>query len=664
MDWALNASIANSSRQVPRILRHQLLCTSTEQYMEEANPRGDNLTASQSLDMKARTSPSIQRFFGAMLFVDISGFTALSLRLDVESLKNHINEYFTKMLEIVEKWGGDVIKFAGDALYIIWRTEISNINASTDGLEENISLNYDTTAAGIQGSPHFRVNAKATIEKAVACGLEINAKCSNHKVTLTSKATAASRWNLIFSSIPSIIGSNDKKVSPSPTPAPKQPEMEAYLNVHSGVGYGLMVGIDIGSHNRWEFFLLGDPITQVAAAESRAATGDLVISSLAHQLLHPDSSLQTDSHQPSSVLTCGCSQLDGGFCKICNLDAIPAKPSAMTKRRSKMKLRVDEQVTGLGVNESNERVIEELTDDMDAIFSVLQGVFKAKVIEYVSFHKVNVGKLLNLEEDLFIDDVDNVPHHIEMFCVDFINEKIRPSFTSLLLQSMLDDLIRHNHEASRSRSEFYGFTRAGAFYDALSQEIPVSAPDSPSSPGSTLPPLLRRQSTDSFRSLFRMISKSDVNSRSTGELKMVRRQSSRNSRLMSSTRSSKASIVVEEAALSAELRTVTVMFIKIESISSNIYVDTENKANNVHHSTYGDHLRERFSFLHRTADELEKDKELLGQLQSCMQVLCKAFLGHGGQMRQFIIDDKGTVCIGTFGLRGSMASDNAAAAIE
>eukprot|EP01034_Spumella_vulgaris_P040221 gene40221-biopygen34159 len=33
-------------------------------------------------------------------------------------------------------------------------------------------------------------------------------------------------------------------------------------------------------------------------------------------------------------------------------------------------------------------------------------------------------------------------------------------------------------------------------------------------------------------------------------------------------------------------------------------------------------------------------------------------------MRQFIVDDKGTVCIGTFGLRGSVSDDNAAAALE
>ena len=47
-----------------------------------------------------------------------------------------------------------------------------------------------------------------------------------------------------------------------------------------------------------------------------------------------------------------------------------------------------------------------------------------------------------------------------------------------------------------------------------------------------------------------------------------------------------------------------------------------------------------------------------------MEVLTEVFHAKGGQLRQFIVDDKGTVCIGTFGLRGSVNYDNAASAID
>lgn len=109
--------LACFARHTPRLLRKQILFQLMEQYSLSSSP--SNISRNQML---GECKPSIQRFHGSLLFVDISGFTALSLRLSVEELKNHINDYFTKMLDIVDKHGGDVIKFAGDALFIIWES--------------------------------------------------------------------------------------------------------------------------------------------------------------------------------------------------------------------------------------------------------------------------------------------------------------------------------------------------------------------------------------------------------------------------------------------------------------------------------------------------------------------------------------------------------------
>jgi class 3 adenylate cyclase len=37
-----------------------------------------------------------------------------------EELKRHINAYFSQLLAVVEKHQGDVIKFAGDAIIVLW----------------------------------------------------------------------------------------------------------------------------------------------------------------------------------------------------------------------------------------------------------------------------------------------------------------------------------------------------------------------------------------------------------------------------------------------------------------------------------------------------------------------------------------------------------------
>ena len=55
-----------------------------------------------------------------MLFVDISGFTALSTSLGIDALKRHINEIYTRAVGIIARNNGDVLKFAGDAMLVLF----------------------------------------------------------------------------------------------------------------------------------------------------------------------------------------------------------------------------------------------------------------------------------------------------------------------------------------------------------------------------------------------------------------------------------------------------------------------------------------------------------------------------------------------------------------
>jgi class 3 adenylate cyclase len=73
--------------------------------------------------------------YGAVLFADVSGFTAMSEKLSVlgkegaEEVTGIVNDYFTAMLEINDLHGGDLLKFGGDALLIFFEGHLGPYKA-------------------------------------------------------------------------------------------------------------------------------------------------------------------------------------------------------------------------------------------------------------------------------------------------------------------------------------------------------------------------------------------------------------------------------------------------------------------------------------------------------------------------------------------------------
>ncbi len=75
---------------------------------------------------RLQQAPGLEKFPAAVLFADISGFTALTERLaergaaGVEELTKHLNAYFGQLIALIAERGGDIVKFAGDAMLGIW----------------------------------------------------------------------------------------------------------------------------------------------------------------------------------------------------------------------------------------------------------------------------------------------------------------------------------------------------------------------------------------------------------------------------------------------------------------------------------------------------------------------------------------------------------------
>ncbi|MBI3326325.1 MAG: adenylate/guanylate cyclase domain-containing protein, partial [Nitrospinae bacterium] len=77
-------------------------------------------------DLSPISEPIAEHFPAAVLFTDITGFTALTERLaqrgpvGAEELSRVLNAYFGQLIDLVVAHGGDIVKFAGDALMTLW----------------------------------------------------------------------------------------------------------------------------------------------------------------------------------------------------------------------------------------------------------------------------------------------------------------------------------------------------------------------------------------------------------------------------------------------------------------------------------------------------------------------------------------------------------------
>jgi class 3 adenylate cyclase len=67
-----------------------------------------------------QSSPPSQRKQATILFADLSGFTALSERLDPEEVRTLVNRYFESLTEVVRRYGGTVDKYMGDCLMTVF----------------------------------------------------------------------------------------------------------------------------------------------------------------------------------------------------------------------------------------------------------------------------------------------------------------------------------------------------------------------------------------------------------------------------------------------------------------------------------------------------------------------------------------------------------------
>jgi class 3 adenylate cyclase/tetratricopeptide (TPR) repeat protein len=184
------------------------------------------ITRRLAVDPAPITAPTSETLPAAVLFADISGFTALTEHLaqkgpaGAEELTQHLNTYFGQLIDLIALYGGDIVKFAGDALIALW--------PALDG-----SGNYD---------PAF---LPAALQQAARCSLEVQRQLNAYQVAA---------------------------------------DVSLSLKLTLGAGEVLTMLLG-GVYGRWEFLVTGAPLIQVGLAGNYARPGDIILSPEAWALL-------------------------------------------------------------------------------------------------------------------------------------------------------------------------------------------------------------------------------------------------------------------------------------------------------------------------------------------------------------------------------------------
>lgn len=238
------------------------------------------------LNAQLPTEPQIQTIDGVVMFVDISGFTPLTEffskqgAVGAEIIRDVLCAYFSALLQLIDKYGGDVVKFAGDALMVLWY----------DVNKEETKQNSDDPIEVDDGLS----NLSYLSSLAVQCALDL--------------------VSFKFTYEPS-------RLLPSSSPNSSLTAQLALLNdlqVKVGVGAGEMYGLLLGGvRDRWEFLLTGDPIKQMSEAEHYAHTGNVVVSKEVWQLIERQGiGEQVDSSEFVRVNFIRTSEEQGAMCSI------------------------------------------------------------------------------------------------------------------------------------------------------------------------------------------------------------------------------------------------------------------------------------------------------------------------------------------------------------
>jgi len=143
-----------------------------------------------------------ERKLVTVMFADLSGFTALSEKLDPESVREIMNTCFDALVPIIEKYGGVIDKFIGDEIMALFGAPIARENdaerALRAALEMMEALKEFNAHRGINLGMHFGINTGLVVAGGLGSEGRQQYSVMGDAVNLAARLEGASESGQIF----------------------------------------------------------------------------------------------------------------------------------------------------------------------------------------------------------------------------------------------------------------------------------------------------------------------------------------------------------------------------------------------------------------------------------------------------------------------------------
>jgi class 3 adenylate cyclase/tetratricopeptide (TPR) repeat protein len=151
--------------------------------------------APQQFSSDASGSVAGDRRQAAVLFVDISGYSAQCARSDAEQVQAMLSRFFDAMDRVIETYGGHVIDRIGDAVMVVFGAPVAHGNDAERAVRAALEMhNAATTLVDCDGQPlrlHIGVASGEVVAATIGTGVTSKYSVTGDAVNLAARLVAS-----------------------------------------------------------------------------------------------------------------------------------------------------------------------------------------------------------------------------------------------------------------------------------------------------------------------------------------------------------------------------------------------------------------------------------------------------------------------------------------